>query len=120
VTKRDLIEEVAQQYPRFSRRDAEVIVKAVFDSMTDALVKGERIEIRGFGSFIVKQRPAREGRNPRTGTVVSVAAKKVPLFKVGKELRLRVDDQQAEAEALAVKDEAAVEENTSARRGSSG
>jgi integration host factor subunit beta len=96
VTKRDLIEEVAQQYPRFSRRDAEVMVNAVFDSMTDALAKGERIEIRGFGSFIVKQRAAREGRNPRTGEVVSVAAKKVPLFKVGKELRLRVDGQPVE------------------------
>jgi len=93
VTKRDLIEEVAQQYPRFSRRDAEVMVNAVFDSMTEALAKGERIEIRGFGSFMVKQREAREGRNPRTGALVSVAAKKVPLFKVGKELRLRVDGQ---------------------------
>jgi integration host factor subunit beta len=93
VTKRDLIEEVAQQYPRFSRRDAEVMVNAVFDSMTDALGKGERIEIRGFGSIIVKNRSAREGRNPRTGEIVSVAAKKVPLFKVGKELRLRVDGQ---------------------------
>jgi integration host factor subunit beta len=93
VTKRDLIEEVAQQYPRFSRREAEVMVNAVFDSMTDALAKGERIEIRGFGSFMVKQRSAREGRNPRTGAIVSVAAKRVPLFKVGKELRLRVDGQ---------------------------
>ncbi len=93
ITKRDLIEEVAQHYPRFSRRDAEVMVNAVFDSMTEALVRTERIEIRGFGSFIVKQRPAREGRNPRTGAVVNVAAKKVPLFKVGKELRLRVDGQ---------------------------
>ena len=93
MTKRDLIEEVAQQYPRFSRREAEVMVNAVFDSMTDALAKGERIEIRGFGSFMVKQRAAREGRNPRTGAIVSVAAKRVPLFKVGKELRLRVDGQ---------------------------
>lgn len=93
VTKRDLIEEVAQRYPRFSRRDAEVMVNTVFDSMTEALARTERIEIRGFGSFIVKQRPAREGRNPRTGEVVDVAAKKVPLFKVGKELRLRVDGQ---------------------------
>ena len=89
MTKRDLIEEVAE--PRFSRREAEVMVNAVFDTMTYALVKGQRIEIRGFGSFIIKYRPAREGRNPRTGTVVSVAAKRVPLFKVGKELRLRVD-----------------------------
>lgn len=98
MTKRDLIEEVAQQYPRFSRRDTEVMVNAVFDSMTEALAKGERIEIRGFGSFIVKQRSSREGRNPRTGTLVSVAAKKVPLFKVGKELRLRVDGQPIEDE----------------------
>ena len=100
VTKRDLIEEVAVQYPRFSRRDAEVMVNAVFDSMTDALAKGERIEIRGFGSFIVKQRSAREGRNPRTGDIVAVAAKKVPLFKVGKELRLRVDGQPVSEEDM--------------------
>jgi len=125
VTKRDLIEEVAQQYPRFSRRDAEVIVNAVFDSMTDALAKGERIEIRGFGSFIIKQRPAREGRNPRTGTVVSVAAKKVPLFKVGKELRLRVDDQQSDAEGLVIEDDTEeddteAEEESSMRREVSG
>ena len=93
MTKRDLIEEVAQQYPRFSRRDVEVMVNAVFDSMTEALAKGERIEIRGFGSFMIKQRAARDGRNPRTGAIVAVAAKKVPLFKVGKELRLRVDGQ---------------------------
>jgi len=105
VTKRDLIEEVARQYPRFSRRDAEVMVNAVFDSMTDALAKGERIEIRGFGSFIVKQRAAREGRNPRTGAVVSVAAKKVPLFKVGKELRLRVDGQPVSEDDLEQDDE---------------
>jgi integration host factor subunit beta len=122
VTKRDLIEEVAQQYPRFSRRDAEVIVNAVFDSMTDALAKGSRIEIRGFGSFIVKQRSAREGRNPRTGTVVSVSAKRVPLFKVGKELRLRVDDQQPDEGVLASEseDEAEGEEGTNMGRGSGG
>lgn len=99
MTKRDLIEEVAEKYPRFSRREAEVVVNAVFDSMTKALVQGERIEIRGFGSFIIKDRPAREGRNPRTGTVVPVAAKRVLLFKVGKELRLRVDNQTTSAQA---------------------
>ncbi len=106
MTKRDLIEEVAQHYPRFSRRDAEVMVNAVFDSMTEALAKSERIEIRGFGSFIVKHRPAREGRNPRTGAVVAVAAKRVPLFKVGKELRLRVDGQSTEAAGLETEQEA--------------
>jgi len=91
MTKRDLIDEVVKQFPRFSRRDAEVMVSAVFDSMTAALVGGERIEIRGFGSFVVKQRQAREGRNPKTGAIVAVQAKRVPFFKVGKELRLRVD-----------------------------
>lgn len=101
MTKRDLIEEVARHYPRFSRRDAEVMVNAVFDSMTETLSKPERIEIRGFGSFVVKARPARKGRNPRTGEVVTVPAKKVPLFKVGRELRLRVDGQPADAHPAA-------------------
>src|SRR5262249_28557871 len=91
MTKRDLIDEVVKLFPRFSRRDAEVIVNEVFDSLTQALVRGERIEIRGFGSFVVKQRQAREGRNPKTGALVPVHAKRVPFFKVGKELRLRVD-----------------------------
>ena len=91
MTKRDLIDEVLKQFSRFSRRDAEVMVNTVFDSMTVALTRGERIEIRGFGSFVVKQRQAREGRNPKTGAVVPVEAKRVPFFKVGKELRLRVD-----------------------------
>ena len=91
MTKRDLIEEVVRLYPRYSRRDAEVIVNAVFGSMANALRDGGRIEIRGFGSFIVKHRQGREGRNPRTGRVVAVPPKRVPFFKVGKELRLRVD-----------------------------
>jgi len=105
VTKRDLIDEVSQQYPRFSRREAEVMVNVVFDSMTEALAKGERIEIRGFGSFWVKQRVAREGRNPRTGALVAVAAKRVPLFKVGKELRYRVDGQPIPAGGLEEEEE---------------
>jgi integration host factor subunit beta len=93
MTKHELIDEVARLYPRYSRRDAEVIVNAVFDSMGDALHDGNRIEIRGFGSFVVKSRDARDGRNPKTGRLVSVPAKQVPFFKVGKELRLRVDGQ---------------------------
>lgn len=117
MTKRDLIEEVAQHYPRFSRRDAEVMVNAVFDSMTEALAKSERIEIRGFGSFIVKHRPAREGRNPRTGEVVAVAAKKVPLFKVGKELRLRVDGQSTGAAELQIGQEAGLGRESSGGSG---
>ena len=91
MTKRELIDEVLKLNPRFSRRDAEVVVNAVFESMTDALQRDERIEIRGFGSFVVKHRHAREGRNPKTGELVSVAAKRLPFFKVGKELKLRVD-----------------------------
>ena len=91
MTKRDLIDEVNKMFPHLSRRDSEVIINAVFDSMADALGHGERIEIRGFGSFVLKHRRAREGRNPKSGEIVSVAAKRVPFFKVGKELRLRVD-----------------------------
>ena len=91
MTKRDLIDEVLKSFPRFSRRDAEVMVNTVFDSMTEALTRGDRIEIRGFGSFVVKRRQARDGRNPKTGALVAVHAKRVPFFKVGKELRLRVD-----------------------------
>ena len=91
MTKRDLIDEVVKHYPRLSRRDAEVVVNAVFDSLTAALTRGERIEIRGFGSFIVKRRNAREGLNPKTGEVVSVNAKRVAFFKAGKELKVRVD-----------------------------
>ena len=96
MTKRDLIDEVLKSFPRFSRRDAEVMVNAVFDSMTEALTRGDRIEIRGFGSFVVKHRRSREGRNPKTGKTVSVAAKRVPFFKVGKELRVRVDSKPPE------------------------
>ena len=73
------------------------MVNAVFDRMTAALSTLDRIEIRGFGSFVVKQRPARKGRNPRTGEIVTVPAKKVPLFKAGRELRLRVDGQPVDA-----------------------
>ncbi len=91
MTKRDLIEGVVKLYPQLSRRDAEVMVNTVFDSMTEALCRGDRIEIRSFGSFVVKQRQAREGRNPKTGTIVRVGAKRVPFFKVGKELRRRVN-----------------------------
>jgi integration host factor beta subunit len=101
MTKHDLIEEVARRFPRYSRRDAEVIVNSVFDSMADALHQGQRIEIRGFGSFVVKHRQAREGRNPKTGRIVSVPAKRVPFFKVGKELKLRVDGKLAAPAAAA-------------------
>ena len=91
MTKRDLMEKLAEKCKNINIKEAEIIVDTVFDSMTEALAKGDRIEIRGFGSFHVKQRNARDGRNPRSGEKVGVGAKKVPFFKVGKELRKRVD-----------------------------
>ena len=75
MTKRDLIDEVNKRFPHLSRRDSEVIINAIFDSMVEALAQGDRIEIRGFGSFVVKHRRARQGRNPKSGVLVSVAAK---------------------------------------------
>jgi integration host factor subunit beta len=91
MINRELIAEVVKRYPRLSSHDAEIVVNTVFDSMRDALARGERIELRGFGTFVLKYRQAREGRNPRTGALVPVAAKRVPWFKVGKELKLRVN-----------------------------
>ena len=91
MTKSELIQQLADNSPAIPRKDMELVVNVIFDSMRDALVDGERIEIRGFGSFSVKHRDAREGRNPKTGEVVKVAPKRVPFFKVGKELRERVD-----------------------------
>jgi integration host factor subunit beta len=94
MTKHDLRVEVARLYPQYSRREVDVMVNAVFESLTAALAQGERIELRGFGSFEVRERRARQGRNPRTQAIMTVAAKRVPFFKAGKELRLRVDKQQ--------------------------
>lgn len=91
MTKRELIEKLADQVKDLSLKDSEIIVNTIFDAMTEALASGDRIEIRGFGSFQVKSRRSREGRNPRTGDKVQVEAKRVPFFKVGKELKERVD-----------------------------
>ncbi len=91
MTKSGLIEKVADCTPHISKKDTEVVVNTIFDAMTDALRKGERIEIRGFGSFQVKVREAREGRNPKTGEMVNIPAKRTPFFKVGKELKEMVD-----------------------------
>lgn len=90
VTKSELIEEVAQQMG-ISKGRAEMAVNAIFESMVDALAGGEGIEIRGFGSFAVRQYKAYEGRNPRTGSVVHVPPKRLPFFKVGKDLRNRIN-----------------------------
>lgn len=90
MTKSELIERVAQE-TGLTKGRAELVINAIFDSMTDALVKGDGIEIRGFGSFTVRQYKSYEGRNPRTGEPVHVAPKRLPFFKVGKELRERVN-----------------------------
>jgi integration host factor subunit beta len=91
VNKSDLIEALAKKLPNLAARDVEVIVNTIFDSMTEALATGDRIEIRGFGSFEVRVRKPRLGRNPKTGQSVDVGERRVPFFKVGKELKERVD-----------------------------
>ncbi len=91
MTKSGLIETVAEATPHISKRDTEIVVNTIFESMAQALKMGERIEIRGFGSFQVKIREAREGRNPKTGAPVHISAKRTPFFKVGKELKEMVD-----------------------------
>jgi integration host factor subunit beta len=91
VTKSDLIETVAQKL-HLPKGKAELIVNCVFDSMEESLKKGERIEIRGFGSFEIRHYKAYEGRNPRTGDPVGVQPKRLPFFKVGKELKERVNE----------------------------
>lgn len=91
MTKSELIERLANEQIQLDARDVELAVKAMFERMIVALVSGERIEIRGFGSFSLHLRPPRMGRNPRTGEPVAVAAKYVPHFKPGKELRDRVN-----------------------------
>jgi integration host factor subunit beta len=90
VTKSELIEKVAQE-TGLTKGRAEMVINAIFDSMTEALVRDEGIEIRGYGSFTVRQYKSYEGRNPRTGDPVHVAPKRLPFFKVGKELRERVN-----------------------------
>ena len=95
MTKSELINRVAERLPYLTRKDAEIIVNTIFDSMVDALVEGDRIEIRGFGSFKVKNRGDREGRNPKTGESVRIPAKRMPFFKIGKELYERINQEAA-------------------------
>jgi integration host factor subunit beta len=90
MNKSELIEVVAAR-KGLSCKKAEEIVSTIFDSMTDAMIQGDRIEIRGFGSFVVNDYKAYTGRNPKTGESIAVKPKKLPFFKVGKELKERVD-----------------------------
>ena len=91
MTKSDLIARLAERFPQLVAKDADFAVKMILDAMTDALSRGDRIEIRGFGSFALNYRPPRVGRNPKSGEKVQVPEKYVPHFKAGKELRERVD-----------------------------
>lgn len=91
MTRSELVERIAQKQTQLAYRDVELAVKTLLEHMAQQLASGERIEIRGFGVFRLHYRPARIGRNPRTGAAVSLAAKHVPHFKPGRELRDRVD-----------------------------
>jgi integration host factor subunit beta len=126
MTKAELVEEVARA-AELTKKDSEVIVEEVFKNIIQALNRGEKIELRGFGSFRVRQRDARRGRNPKTGAPVDIPAKRVPYFKPGKELKELInaqadgdgfevdvfddddDDDLAEAEGASMAAEAAVE-----------
>jgi integration host factor subunit beta len=126
MTKAELVEEVARA-AELTKKDSEVIVEEVFKNIIQALNRGEKIELRGFGSFRVRQRDARRGRNPKTGAPVDIPAKRVPYFKPGKELKELInaqadgdgfevdvfddddDDDLAEAESVSMAAEAAAE-----------
>ena len=98
MTRSDLVEELANRFSQLTHRDAEFAVKTILDAVNEALVRGHRIEIRGFGSFSVNRRPPRIGRNPRSGESVAIPEKRVPHFKPGKALREAVDERTATME----------------------
>ena len=91
MIRSELVQKLCSDFPDLSQREVENVVSALFDSITDQLANGGRVELRGFGAFTVKHRAARQGRNPRTGRSVNVAEKFVPFFKTGKELRDRLN-----------------------------
>ena len=97
MTKSELIQRIAEINPHLYHRDVERIVTTIFDEISEALARGDRVELRGFGAFSVKRRDARIGRNPRTGDAVQVAAKRVPFFKTGKLLRERLNNSEAQS-----------------------
>ena len=92
MTRSDLVELLAERFGQLTQRDADAAVKTILDAMGDALTRGHRIEIRGFGSFTVRPYKAYSGRNPRTGAPVPVPPKRLPFFKVGKELKELVNN----------------------------
>ncbi len=102
MNKSDLLEIISSKLANLSKKEIDLIVDTIFHKMTDALVRDERIEIRGFGSFEVRTRPARVGRNPKTGEKVFVGTRRVPFFKVGKELKEKIN---SSAPSTAIKSE---------------
>jgi len=92
MTKSELVEKLVEVNTSLSRKESEMVVNLIFDSMSEALKNGEKVEIRGFGSFTIREREAREARNPKSGEVVKIPAKRTPFFKTGKELRERVNN----------------------------
>lgn len=95
MTKSELIDRLCMRYPQLRSQDVEDTVKLIIEKICQSLEKGDRVEIRGFGSFSLHYREARTGRNPKTGESVCVPAKSIPYFRAGKELRERVDDHDA-------------------------
>jgi integration host factor subunit beta len=100
MTKAELVEDVARA-AELTKKDAERLVEIVFESIIDTLNQGEKIELRGFGSFRVRERGARRGRNPKTGDPVNIPAKRVPYFKPGKELKELINEDHASAPGAA-------------------
>ena len=99
MIKSELVLKIAEQNPHLYQRDVENIVNAILDTIADALARGDRVELRGFGGFSIKRRDARTGRNPRTGETVSVSEKVIPVFKTGKEMRIRLNEATPKARA---------------------
>ena len=93
MIRSELIQKIADENPHLYQRDVERIVNVIFDEIIEAMARGDRVELRGFGAFSVKKRDARTGRNPRTGEAVDVEEKHVPFFKTGKLLRDRLNGQ---------------------------
>ena len=91
MLKSELVRQLSEQNPHLYPRDIEKVVNAILNTISDALARGDRVELRGFGTFAVKKRGSRTGRNPRTGDVVSVSEKAVPVFKTGKEMHQRLN-----------------------------
>ncbi len=93
MTKSELIEKLSDGHELLNKKDAETVINLIFGGIGDALSEGSRVEIRGFGSFSVREREAREARNPKSGELVKIPSRRTPFFKTGKELRERVDEQ---------------------------